>query len=94
MRLFVLLLALAPLAAAPAQRPVQEPARCRPGADKAQSQRQGPARPRPLIEMPDARPVLAVQRRVDGCSVLLVREGGRIIEEPVGARGRRRVFRP
>ena len=61
---------------------------------KAQSQRQGPARPRPLIEMPAARPVLAVQRRVDGCSVLLVRENGRIIEEPVGAPERRRVFRP
>ncbi|PAX09355.1 hypothetical protein [Sphingomonas lenta] len=96
MRAIVLLLALA--SPAVAQMPMTgapEPARCRsPGADRAQVQPKGPARPRPLIEMPDARPVLTVYRQVNGCSVLLVKEGGRIVEEPVGAPERRRVFRP
>ena len=53
-----------------------------------------PFRARPLGEMPPARAVLAVDRRVDGCPVLLIREGGRIVEEPVGDLGRRRTFTP
>lgn len=93
MRSLVLLLALGS-AAAVAQTPGPEPARCKPGADKVQARPEQPPRIQPLEEMPDARPVLTVQREVDGCNVLLVREGGRIIEEPVGRPERRRVFRP
>ena len=52
------------------------------------------ARARPLNEMPPARQVLTVLRQVDGCHVLLVKDDGRIIEEPVGRPDRRRVFRP
>ena len=51
------------------------------------------ARPRPLAEMPPARRVLTVYREVDGRPVLLVREGGRIVEEPVGRPEGRRALR-
>lgn len=78
--------------AATAQTPKVEPARCKPGADRAAAP-QEPARSRPLIEMPDARPLLTVYRQVNGCSVLLVKEGDRIIEEPVGRPEQRRVLR-
>ena len=94
MRKLVLLLAAVPLTGISAQRPVQEPPRCKPGADRAQARPEGPARPRPLIEMPDARPVLTVYRQVDGCDVLLVKENGRIVEEPIGRPELRRTFRP
>jgi hypothetical protein len=52
------------------------------------------ARARPLGEMPPARAVLSVHRRGAGCPVLLVRERGRIVEEPVGRPEARRVFTP
>ena len=54
----------------------------------------GPPRARPLNEMPPAREVLTVLREVNGCPVLLVREGGRVTEEPVGRPDRRHVIRP
>lgn len=60
----------------------------------AQPNRPEPARPRPLAEMPDARPVLTVYRQVGGRPVLLVREGGRIVEERVDRPELRRVFTP
>lgn len=94
MRLIALSLVLLPLAAV-AQRPAPAPARCGPeGADKVRTERSGPERVRPLNEMPDARPVLAVRRTVDGCPVLLVRDGARIVEEPVARPEPRRTFRP
>ena len=93
MHKLTLVLALA-TASASAQAPRTEPARCNAGADKAHSRTTQPPRARPLIEMPDARPVLAVYRQVGDCNVLLVRENGRIIEEPVGRPEARRVFRP
>lgn len=93
MRTIALLLALTPLVAA-AEVPRQEPARCNVATHKAQSEVTQPPRARPLIEMPDARPVLTVYRQVDGCTVLLVREDGRIVEEPVGRPEARRVFKP
>lgn len=71
-----------------------EPARCRPEADRARAEARQAPRARPLNEMPDARPVLTVYRRVDGCAVLLVKDRGRIFEEPVGRPEQRRVFRP
>ena len=71
-----------------------EPARCRPGADRARAETAQPTRARPLNEMPDARPVLTVYRKVDGCAALLVRDRGRIVEEPVGRPEMRRTFRP
>lgn len=86
----VLLLALAPVAAQ-----LPEPERCvGPGAARAADRQKQPPRARPLNEMPDARPVLTVYHRVDGCNVLLIRDGGRIVEEPVGRPEQRRVFRP
>lgn len=92
MRKPCLLLALAATGAA--AQPHSEPARCRPSAHPAQTPPSQPPRIRPLDEMPDARPVLTVYRKVDGCNVLLVREGSRIIEEPVNRPEQRRVFRP
>lgn len=89
-----MLLLLPLLAAAAAAERRGEPARCGPGADRVGAETRGPARARPLNEMPDARPVLSVYRQVDGCAVLLVRENGRIVEEPVGRPEQRRVFRP
>lgn len=68
--------------------------RCASGIDRVAARPAEPARARPLNEMPPARPVLTVLREVDGCAVLLVREGGRVIEEPVYAPERRRIFRP
>lgn len=93
MRFLALVIALSPIAAA-AEPVAREHARCKPGADRVQSRPSEPPRVRPLDEMPDARPVLTVYREVNGCNVLLVREGSRIIEEPVGRPERRRVFRP
>lgn len=91
MRKPILVLALV-AGAATAQQREAEPARCKPGADRVAAPK-GPARARPLNEMPDARPVLTVQRQVNGCDVLLIREGSRIIEEPVGRPEQRRVFK-
>lgn len=83
------------LAAISAQPSVQaRPASCAPGPDRAVARPKQPPRARPLNEMPPARTVLAVDHQVDGCRVLLIREGGRITEEPVGRPERRRVFRP
>lgn len=93
MRKLLLFVAL-PAVAATAQPTKVEPARCKPGADRAGSREAVIARPRPLNEMPDARPVLTVYRQVDGCGVLLVRENGRIVEEPVARPELRRTFRP
>lgn len=93
MRTSMLLAALIPTVAS-AQAPPFEPARCRPEATRAEDRRMATARPRKLGEMPPARPVLAVDRRVDGCAVLLVMDGGRIVEEPVGRPQMRRTFRP
>lgn len=93
-RIAMLLLLPLVTAASPAERR-PEPTRCgKPGADAVRSTPDAPTRVRPLNEMPDARPTLSVWRQVDGCSVLLVRENGRIVEEPVGRPERRRVFRP
>lgn len=94
MRAPVLLLALCPAAAVAELPRAADAGRCGPAIDRAAAKPEKPARPRPLNEMPDARPVLTVQREVGGCPVLLVREGPRIVEEPVGRPERRRVFRP
>ena len=93
MHKLTLLLALTTVSAS-AEAPRTEPTRCTAGAGNTQSRTTQPPRVRPLIEMPDARPVLAVYRQVAGCNVLLVRENGRIIEEPVNRPETRRVFRP
>ena len=71
-----------------------EPARCRSKAERARAEPQRTPRTRPLNEMPNARPTLTVHRQMDGCTVLLIKERGHIIEEPVGRPERRRVFRP
>ena len=68
--------------------------RCASGPDRVSRPPAASARARPLNEMPPAREVLTVLREVDGCRVLLVREDGGIVEEPVGRPDRRRVFRP
>lgn len=67
---------------------------CAPATDRVSRPSAASARARPLNEMPLARQVLTVLREADGCPVLLVRENGRILEEPVGRPDRRRVFRP
>lgn len=83
------------LIAAPiVQEPLRESPRCRPAADRARASGNEALRLRPLNEMPDARPVLTVYRQVDGCAVLLVRDKGRIVEEPVGHPELRRTFKP
>lgn len=67
--------------------------RCAPALDRVSRPPVTSARARPLNEMPPAREVLTVLRERDGCPVLVVRESGRIMEEPVGRPDRRRVFR-
>ena len=64
-----------------------------PGADRVAARTAAPARARPLNEMPPARSVLAVYAQVDGCAVLRIRDGTRIVEEPAGIPDRRPVFR-
>lgn len=93
MRKLCLLLSLS-AATVVAQRPDPESARCNPGADRADVRSSTTSQSRPLGEMPDARRILAVYRQVDGCNVMLVREGPLIIEEPVGRPEQRRIFRP
>jgi hypothetical protein len=68
--------------------------RCVPAPNRVSKPPAASARARPLNEMPPAREVLTVLRESDGCPVLLIRENGRIVEEPVGRPDRRRVFRP
>ena len=81
-------------AASPALARVDTAKCATPGADKAATRPASPPRARPLSEMPPARAVLTVYRQVDGCPVLLVKDGGRIVEEPAGRPELRRVFRP
>ncbi|HEX8389361.1 MAG TPA: hypothetical protein VF636_10110 [Sphingomonas sp.] len=85
--LFVVLLLASPATAQPGQ------ARCS-AATLAGAPAAPAARAKPLGEMPPARAVLSVHRRVAGCPVLLVRKRGRIVEEPVGRPDARRVFTP
>ncbi len=91
--LTTLLLAPALAATAPASPPAAN--RCAaPGADRVTVRPARPTRARPLNEMPPARGMLTVYRRVDGCPVLLVRDGGLILKEWAGRPDQRRVFRP
>lgn len=65
-----------------------------PDTDRVTARPERALRARPLTEMPPARQVLTVYRRVPGCPVILVRDGDRIVEEPVDKPDRRSVFKP